>query len=122
MKRKSIPRSVIKFCAAVVDFAETEPYLSAIARAEKTVGSCYSKSATQERAALAKAIRLNLINQKEWPYTRLVFLYDLPIHENTFSREKIRFCKTLAKELGFWAEEDETPFETERGKDEPLIS
>lgn len=104
MRRKSLPRSVIRFCAAVVDCAETEPYLTAVKRAEHTVGNCYPKNAVQEREALAQAIRLNLINQKEWPYIRLTALYNLPIHENTFSREKIRFCKTLAKELGFWEE------------------
>ena len=104
MRNRSLPRSVIRFCAAVVDCAETEPYLTAIERAEKTVGSCYPSHAVQERETLAKAIRLNLINQKEWPYVRLTALYDLPIHENTFSREKIRFCKILAKELGFWVD------------------
>lgn len=104
MSRHNIPRGVMKFCAAVVECAETEPYTTAINRATQTVGACYPKSSLQEREALAAAIRLNLINQKEWPYTRLIALYDLPIHENTFSREKVRFCKTLAKELGFWAD------------------
>ena len=100
--KNALPRGVVKFCAGVVEHAQSEPYISAVREAAKGVGKGYAKEAAKEKAQLAAAICLSLINQKDWPFERLRAYYTLPMHENTFSKEKARFCRRLALELGFY--------------------
>ena len=102
---EKLPRGVVKFCAAVVEQAREEPYLSAIRKAARGVGEwCYTKEQVEEKVRLAAAIRLSLINQREWPVERLFAMFDIHMHERTFYRERSRFCMRLAKELGFYGD------------------
>ena len=100
---EKLPRGVVKFCAGVVEQAREEPYISAVRKAANGVGEwCYTKEQVEEKARLAAAIRLNLINHRQWPAEHLFAVFDIHMHEKTFFRERSRFCLRLAKELGFY--------------------
>lgn len=92
---------IVRACGGLIEACNTEPYITAIANAGRVVGQSYglSDEAQQRREELVKAIKLNLINRKEYPFDLLQRKFDLPISNKTFGIEKIKFCQAMAKEL-----------------------
>lgn len=100
-KKYDLPVGVVRICAGIVE-AETELsffYRQAIIQAEQAVGSGYAAEAELERKNLVVAIKLSLVNQKEWSYERLRARFELPVGKNMFWKEKRKFCYMLASNL-----------------------
>ena len=57
--------------------------------------------AEDERKNLAEAIRLNLINQKEYPFEMLQRKYNLPCSRKVFRREARIYVNVLSGLCGF---------------------
>lgn len=97
-----LPPGVIRACAGLL---ESEEALSlacrrAIQAAENAVGSDYLPEAEQQRRQLIQAIKLSLVNRKEWPYEALARTFDLSMSYNAFGREKKKFCYVMATGAG----------------------
>ena len=99
--KPDIPHAIWRTCAGIVEAEQILPaeYRTAITNAEQSIGQTFSPN-SQARRDLVKAVKLNFVNRKEWPFELLRRRYFLPISYNAFGREKKRFCFALAKELG----------------------
>ena len=97
-----LPHGIVRACAGVVEALDVLPdrYKQAVARAEESVGQSFDKDAVAVRKALVAAVKLSIINQKDWPYDFLEAHYGFAVSRRTFTREKRKFCWALAKELG----------------------
>ena len=97
-----LPHGIVRACAGVVEALDVLPdlYKQAVARAEESVGQSFDKDAVAARRALIAAVKLSIINQKDWPYDFLEAHYGFAVSRRTFTREKRKFCWALAKELG----------------------
>ena len=97
-----MPRGIVRACAGVVEALDVLPdrYKQAVARAEESVGQSFDKDAVAVRKALVAAVKLSIINQKDWPYDFLEAHYGFAVSRRTFYKEKRKFCWALAKELG----------------------
>lgn len=103
MNRYTLPPGIVKVCAGLVQSAETEPYLSAVARAEQSVWASCPAEQLAERQRLIAAIKENLTKPRNPSIENLLHKHDLHISESTFRRTKRRFCWTIAEELGLVA-------------------
>ena len=65
-----LPHGIVRACAGVVEALDVLPdrYKQAVARAEESVGQSFDKDAVAARRALIAAVKLSIINQKDWPY------------------------------------------------------
>ena len=100
MNRYTLPPGIVKVCAGLVQSAETEPYISAVAQAERSIWiSCTAEQAA-ERQRLIAAIKENLTKPRNPSIENLLHKHDLHISESTFRRTKRRFCWIIAEELG----------------------
>ena len=98
-----LPRGIVRACAGIAESVDAEPYASYVAAAAAIIGASYgdSPSAQHKRRQLAEAVRLNLINRREYPYELLVRRFELAVSLSTFKREKYKYCYELARLCGF---------------------
>ena len=103
MSKYTLPGGIVKACAGIVEGVTAEPYRTHIANAGRVVGENYAltESGQKERERLTEAIKLNLINRREYPFEYLARRYNLPVSLATFKREKMKYCYTLAVLCGF---------------------
>ena len=103
MSKYILTRGAVKACAGIVECAaDIKPYSDYIKMAELAVGRTYSSdpAAQAERARLIEAIKLNLINRREYSFELLARKYSLPVSLSMFKREKYKFCYALAVNCG----------------------
>lgn len=91
---------IVKACAGIVESVTTEPYTSAVEQAGQVVGRSYAPEAEAARLRLLEAVKLNLINRKQYPIGLLRRKYNFIESEKQFQREKMRFCHAVAKRAG----------------------
>lgn len=103
MNRYTLPPGIVKVCAGLVQSAETEPYKSAIEKAERSIWTSCPAELEAERQRLIAAIKENLTKPRNPSIENLLHKHDLHISESTFRRTKRRFCWTIAEELGLVA-------------------
>ncbi|HCA28893.1 MAG TPA: hypothetical protein DEP23_04635 [Ruminococcaceae bacterium] len=93
-------KNIVKACAGIVGAKiSVEPYASAVAQAESKIGVDFAPEAEKARKDLVQAVKKNLANRKENPYSALKEKYNLPVGKNYFTKEKKKFCYALAKSL-----------------------
>ena len=97
------PEGVVRACSGIVESVHLPPFDDYIASASLMIGENYAADAAseRERAKLVEAVKLNLINRKEYPYTLLQRKYNLPLDIRSFLWEKRRFVYNLAILCGF---------------------
>lgn len=78
----------------------SDRYRQAVRAAQETVGTGYTATAAPERAKLTRAVTLNLINRRQYPYDKLRALYGLTVGKRKFEEEKAVFCAVLAEKIG----------------------
>lgn len=100
---KPLPRGIERACAGIVESVLTLPYTDYIEQASQCVGENYPADprSENERQRLVEAIKLNMIDRKEYPFSLLQRRYQLPITIRAFLAEKRRFTHTLASLCGF---------------------
>lgn len=100
---KALPRGIDRACSGIVESVNTKPYTDYIEQASLLVGANYATDDESEknRQNLATAIKLNLIDRKEYPYSLLQRKFNLPIGIRAFLTEKRKFIYTLANLCGF---------------------
>ena len=100
---KALPRGIEKACAGIVESVLTHPYVDFIEQASLCVGENYASDfrSENERQRLVEAIKLNMIDRKEYPFSLLQRRYQLPITIRVFLAEKRRFSTELASLCGF---------------------
>ena len=76
-----LPHGIVRACAGVVEALDVLPdrYKQAVARAEESVGQSFDNDAAAARRALIAAVKLSIINQKDWPYDCLEAHYGFAI-------------------------------------------
>lgn len=92
-----------QYTAALLVCAETSKYKTHIETAMNQIGvGLYDKNpkAQASREHLAEAIKLNLINRKQYPYETLQRTYNLPVSLRDFRRERMAFCRRVAELTG----------------------
>ncbi|MBP3321825.1 MAG: hypothetical protein J6M12_05690 [Clostridia bacterium] len=97
--RSKIPsRGVTRACGGLVESVKTSPYTEYMALAASMVGKDWDE---KQRQNLAEAIRLNLINQKEYPFELLQRKYQLPCSRKVFRGESRLYVNVLSQLCGF---------------------
>ena len=91
-------RGVTRACGGLVESVKTYPYTAYMEIAAGMVGKDWD---AKEREKLAEAIKLNLINQKEYPFEMLQRKYQLPCSRKIFRRESRLYVKVLSGLCGF---------------------
>ncbi len=91
-------RGVFRACGGIVESVRTLPYTEFMELAEKSVAPDWSEN---ERKKLAEAIKLNLINSKEYPFELLQRKYALPCSQKTFRKESRKYVQVLSGLCGF---------------------
>lgn len=79
-----------------MESVKTSPYTEYMAIAASMVGKDWDE---KQRRNLAEAIRLNLINQKEYPFDLLQRKYQLPCSRNGFSQRGAAIRKRAVRPL-----------------------
>lgn len=95
-------RMIRRFCGAILECREKEPYKSYIKKALEWTGQEIDND--QQREALSEAIVLNVLNYKEYPFEFVQRKYNIVIGHKEFSRQKKIFCRHLAIECGLLGE------------------
>ena len=100
---KALPRGIEKACAGIVESVLTLPYTAYVEEASLCIGENYTADShsENERLRLVEAIKLNMIDRKEYPFTLLQRRYQLPITIRAFLAEKRKFTARLADLCGF---------------------
>lgn len=93
-------RMIRRFCGAILECREMEPYKCYVQKAAKYVVEELTDNA--QRQDLVEAIMLNVLNYKEYPFDFLQRRYMLAITHKEFSRLKTIFCRHLAIECGLF--------------------
>ena len=91
-------RGVLRACSGIIESVDSSPYSEYMLLAESAVGRDWAPAA---RAQLIEAIKLNLINRKEYSFDRLQRRYRLPCCQKTFSRECRLYVRILSGLCGF---------------------
>jgi hypothetical protein len=91
-------RGVTRACGGLLESVKTYPYTEYMEMAALTVGKDWEEEARQN---LAEAIRLNLINQKEYPFEMLQRRYQLPCSRKVFRKEARIYVNVLSGLCGF---------------------
>lgn len=97
------PRGIVRACAGIAESATAERYVQAVHQAEQVIGAGFAPDAEAQRQKLVEAVKLNLINQKEYPFELLLRKSGIYMGKNQFTKEKHLFCNELARILGFLA-------------------
>lgn len=84
-----------KFCSAILAKKDTQPYKKYVQYAEKSV--CAGIQDKKTRDDVIRAIELNLINYKLYPFGALQRKYGLPISVKYFAKEKKAFCDAITQ-------------------------
>lgn len=102
------PEGIVRACSGIVESVHLSPFCDYIANASLVIGENYATDDTSEteRKKLVEAVKLNLINRKEYPYTLLQRKYNLPLDIRSFLWEKRRFVYHLATLCGFLPKEE----------------
>ncbi len=106
----TLSAGIVKVVSGLVECAETEPYISAIKAADERVGVdifAKNEAAQRTREHLTTAIKLNLANRKDYPYSLLRRQYNLPVSYGQFTAIKRRYCWEIATALNL---EKKEPF------------
>ena len=98
MNNYTLPPSIVKVCAGLVQSATTEPYLSALCAAEQTLFDKYPAEQQQEARRLVAAVRVNIRHPRRPSAATLLRQFDLSVSESTFKRYKREYCYVLARE------------------------
>ncbi len=100
---KPLPRGIERACAGIVESVLTFPYTAYIEEASLCIGENYAADnrSENERQRLVEAIKLNMIDRKEYPFTLLQRRYQLPLSIRAFLAEKRKFTHKLASLCGF---------------------
>ncbi len=91
-------RGVERACGGIIESVKTQPYTEYMELAASCVARGWDE---KHRKNLAEAIKLNLINQKEYPFELLQRKYELPCGRKTFRRESRRYVRILSGLCGF---------------------
>ena len=91
-------RGVLRACGGIVESVTCSPYSEYMLLAESCLARDWDE---KERARLVQAIKLNLINRKEYPFELLQRKFDLPCCQKTFRRESRRYVRILSGLCGF---------------------
>ncbi len=98
-KKDYIPsRGVERACGGIVESVRCQPYTEYMELAESCVARDWDE---KQRKKLTEAIKLNLINQKEYPFDLLQRKYGLPCSRKIFRRESRRYVQILSGLCGF---------------------
>ncbi|MCI8331295.1 MAG: hypothetical protein HFE78_00490 [Clostridiales bacterium] len=97
-------RMIRRFCGAILECREKEPYKGYIKKASEWIGQEICDD--QQREALAEAIVLNVLNYKEYPFEFVQRKYGIVMGHKEFSRQKMIFCRHLAIECGLFGEQN----------------
>lgn len=99
----SLPPGIIKICSGLLESCKKEPYITNIAMAERMVATNYSLSDDDEkkRQKIIEAIKLNLINRKEYNLADLMSVYGITMKKCELRDEQNKFCYALATLCGF---------------------
>ena len=91
-------RGVERACGGIIESVKRPPYTEYMALAESCIARDWDE---RQRQNLMQAIRLNLINQKEYPFELLQRKYGLPCGRKTFRRESRKYVQILSNLCGF---------------------
>lgn len=99
----ALPRGINRACSGIVENVTSPPYSDYIDLAGLCVGTNYQCDDDSElqRRQLVEAIKLNLIDRKEYPFSLLQRHFNLPIGIRAFLAEKRKFTHRLAVLCGF---------------------
>ena len=97
-----LPHGIVRACAGVVEALDVLPdrYKQAVARAEESVGQSFDKDAVAARRALIAAVKLSIINQKDWPYDFLEAHYGFAVSQD-FLQRKTEILLGIGKRIEF---------------------
>ena len=98
MRNKRIPPGVMRAVAGILEAVETEPYGTIISEATEVIGP--DVQSEKVRARLIIAVRLNIVNRREWPFDRLQRRYSLPCSHSFFKTQKYRYISEIARRCG----------------------
>ena len=98
---KNLPKGARRLCGALLELSPTGngTYDLAINAARLGVGSEYAKKAEPARQNLIKAVELNVVNQKKYPYEHLKRKYGLIETRESFAKEKDLYCERIMEKL-----------------------
>ena len=96
--KKMPSHGVTRACGGVLESVRTLPYTQYVAMVDALVGENWEES---QRKNLISAIKLNLINQKEYPFDLLQRKYQLPCTRKIFRKESREYVRLLAGLCGF---------------------
>lgn len=91
-------RGVERTCSGLIESVHCSPYSEYMALAESCVARDWDE---KQRKNLIQAIRLNLINSKEYPFEMLQRKYGLPCSRKVFRREARKYVQILSGLCGF---------------------
>ena len=96
-------RGITRACSGILESVHTKPYTDYVDTASLLVGANFAVDEESEgrRRDLVQAIKLNLIDRKEYPFSLLQRKFNLPIGIRAFLEEKRRFVHILAHLCGF---------------------
>ena len=85
-------------CGGILESVKNYPYSAYIELAGTCVGRDWDE---KQRKNLTEAIKLNLINQKEYPFDLLQRRFCLPCSRKVFRREARKYVQILSGLCGF---------------------
>ena len=98
-KKSYIPsRGIERACGGIIESVKCTPYTDFVKMAEGCVACDWDE---KQRKNLTEAIKLNLVNQKEYPFDLLQRKYGLPCSRKIFRREARKYVQALAYFCGF---------------------
>jgi len=92
-------KALRRYCGAVLEYRHLPPYKSHVKKACEDMKD--GSVSDEQHDTIMKAIILNTLNRKDYPYNTLQRQYDLPMTRYEFTAKKNEFCAALAKRCGF---------------------
>lgn len=92
-------KALRRYCGAVLEYRHLPPYKSHVKKACEDMKD--GSVSDEQHDTIMKAIILNTLNRKDYPYNTLQRQYDLPMTRYEFTAKKNEFCVALAKRCGF---------------------
>ena len=88
----------LKTVAGIVE-GGPKKYTRLLKQAENSVDKIYDAETVYLRPKLIKAIKLNIINRKQYKIEDLIDIYGLNISASTFKRQKSKYANCISKGL-----------------------
>ncbi len=97
MMRTEESNNYIKFASALLNLNKQSKLNMAYKKKIETTNEAFSLRHEFCSDTIAHCVRLNILNQKAYPFDYLQAKHNLPLTKNSFSKEKIVYSKMLVE-------------------------